>query len=89
MPYLVLGFKLTTMRDYKTILNFMADIYISAKPNFFYSEVVYFCSQNQGLQPFPLLSLSDIFVDQIDIKLIEEQSDGPNLMSSACFFFKS
>lgn len=77
------------MRDPKTILNLMADMYISAWPNFFYHEVVYFIADNKGFQRFPLLSLDDIFVDQIDIKLIEEQSEGPYINSLACFFFKS
>lgn len=86
---MVLVFKPFVMRDAKTILNLIADMYISAQPNFFYHEVVYFRANNQSLQRFPLLSLSDIFVDQIDIKLVEEQGEGPYIKSLACFFFKS
>lgn len=77
------------MRNAKTILNLMADIYISAWPNFFYHEVIYFSAPNKSLQHFPLLSLADIFVDQIDIKIVEEQGEGPYIKSRACFFFKS
>lgn len=77
------------MRDAKTILNLMADMYISAWPNFFYREVVYFGAYNKSLQRFSLLSLADIFVDQIDIKIVEEQGEGPYINSLACFFFKS
>jgi hypothetical protein len=50
---------------------------------------VYFRANNQSLQRFPLLNFSDIFVDQIDIKLVEEQGEGPYIKSFACFFFKS
>ena len=77
------------MGDAKTILNLIADMYISAHPNFFYREVVYFPPQNKSPYRFPQLGLSDVFVDQVDIKLVEEQTEGPYTDSLACFFFKS
>ena len=76
------------MRDAKTILNLIADIYISSNPNFFYNEVVYFPTKGYGERLSTFLKLSDIFIDQIDIKLVEEQSNDFGKNSSACFFFK-
>lgn len=76
------------MRDAKTILTLVADIYISNNPNFFYNEVVYFPIKSFGEKLSPFLRLSDIFIDQIDIKLVEEQSNDSGENSSACFFFK-
>ena len=77
------------MGDAKTIINLISDIYITEHPSFFYKEVVYFpaCKKLQKSRSF--ISLSDIFIDQIDIKLIEEQSDSNSGQSQACFFFKS
>lgn len=77
------------MRDINTILSLVADIHISANPNYFYNEVIYFPVLRgvSGVSPF--LTLSDIFIDQIDTKLVEEQSDDNVDSSSACFFFKN
>lgn len=77
------------MRDAKTILHLIADIFISTNPNFFYNEVIYFPARraDEGVSSF--LYLSDIFVDQIDMKLVEEQTDDFIEKSSACFYFKN
>ena len=77
------------MRDAQTILNLVADMYISTNPHFFYNEVIYFPARKYGDKLSPFLFLSDIFVDQIDIKLVEEQSEGSSESSMACFFFKN
>jgi hypothetical protein len=77
------------MSDAKSIIDLIGDIHISSNPNYFYKEVVFFPGQmhNQNLSTF--LCLSDIFVDQIDIKLIEEQSEKRCEETSACFFYKN
>ena len=77
------------MRDVKTILSLIEDVYISNHPNYFYKEVVYFSGRIYAKRVSPFLSLSDIFVDQIDIKLVEEQAEAKTFKSKACFFFKN
>lgn len=77
------------MRDAKTILNLIGDKYMSTHPNYFYKEVVYFSGRIYAVRVSPFLSLSDIFVDQIDIKLMEEQAEERPFSSKACFFFKN
>jgi hypothetical protein len=77
------------MRDAKTILNFIGDMYMTNHPNYFYKEVVYFSGRIYAQRVSPFLSLSDIFVDQIDIKLVEEQSPDKSSKTKACFFFKN
>jgi hypothetical protein len=77
------------MRDAKTILNLIVDIYMSKNPNYFYKEVVYFSGRIYTQRVSPFLCLSDIFVDQIDIKLFEEQGEDRPSNSKSCFFFKN
>lgn len=77
------------MKDINTILNLVADMHISANPNYFYNEVIYFPALKRVIPISPFLTLSDIFIDQIDTKLVEEQSDEIVDTSSACFFFKN
>jgi hypothetical protein len=62
---------------------------MSGNPNYFYQQVVYFPARKYGNKIPPFLSLADIFVDQIDTKLVEEQTDDSLNQSSACFFFKN
>lgn len=77
------------MKDINTILNLVADIHISANPNYFYNEVIYFPVKRSDSNLSPYISLSEVFIDQIDIKLVEEQSEDNRENSSACFFFKN
>jgi hypothetical protein len=77
------------MGDSKTILSLISDIYITEHPSFFYKEVVYFPAGKKVGMPSPFISLSEIFIDQIDTKLVEEQSENNVGQSQACFFFKS
>lgn len=79
------------MSNVKTILNLIEDIYMSNHPNYFYKEVVYFSGRIYAKRVSPFLCLSDIFVDQIDIKLMEEQAETKTktFNSKACFFFKN
>ncbi|MFO8021408.1 MAG: hypothetical protein R6U65_02990 [Perlabentimonas sp.] len=77
------------MHDAKTIINLIGEMYIEKNPNFFYSEVIYFPAIKNKKNILPYLNLSDIFIDQIDTKLVQEQSaDSPNDYN-ANFFFKS
>jgi hypothetical protein len=62
---------------------------MSGNPNYFYQQVVYFPARKYSNNTPPFLSLADIFVDQIDAKLVEEQTDNRLSQSSACFFFKN
>ncbi|MDD3567124.1 MAG: hypothetical protein PHT92_01870 [Bacteroidales bacterium] len=77
------------MKDAKTILSFIGDKHMADHPNYFYKQVVYFSGRIFAQRVSPFLSLSDIFVDQIDIKLVEEQSNEKSAKSKACFFFKN
>lgn len=77
------------MHDAKTIINLIGEMYLEKNPNFFYNEVIYFPAIKNARSILPYLNLSDIFIDQIDIKLVQEQSaDSPNDYN-ANFFFKS
>ena len=62
---------------------------MTSHPNYFYKEVVYFSGRIYDPRVSPFLTLSDIFVDQIDIKLFEESSEVKPLVTKACFFFKN
>lgn len=77
------------MRDAKTIIDLISDQYMASHPNYFYKEVVYFSGRIYDPRVSPFLSLSDIFVDQIDIKLVEESAVSKSFTSKACFFFKN
>ena len=77
------------MGDAKTIINLIGDIYMLNNPNFFYNEVVYFPIEQKPRGASPFLTLSDIFIDQIDVKLVEEQSADSSTDFTANFFFKS
>jgi len=58
-------------------------------PYFFYREVIFF-NLEEPINPHPeFLSFYDMFVRQVDIKLLEEQSEDKLKRTKACFFFKS
>jgi len=92
-PYIV--FNLITsnltpiMRDSKMMLGLVCDMFIAANPNYFYQQVIYFPFYKGMRSNPPYLCLSDIFIDQVDIKLVEEQSENKSINSAACFFFKN
>ncbi|HZJ73745.1 MAG TPA: hypothetical protein VFC87_02970 [Perlabentimonas sp.] len=77
------------MLDSKAIVNLVSDQYMSSHPNYFYKEVVYFSGRIYDPRVSPFLSLSDIFVDQIDMKLVEESLVKKPVVTKACFFFKN
>jgi len=58
-------------------------------PYFFYKEVIFFNLEEPIKVDPALLTFYDMFVRQVDIKLIEEQSEESLRRSRACFFFKS
>lgn len=62
---------------------------MSSNPNFFYKEVVYFPRESDYLSNAPFINFNDILVDQIDVRLIEQDVESQLERSSACFFFKS
>ncbi|MDY0200137.1 MAG: hypothetical protein WC951_01625 [Bacteroidales bacterium] len=84
-----LGLVCNDMRNAKTIVNLISDQYMISHPNYFYKEVVYFSGRIYDPKVSPFLSLSDIFVDQIDIKLVEESAISKKITTKACFFFKN
>ncbi|HOP04421.1 MAG TPA: hypothetical protein PL017_08225 [Tenuifilaceae bacterium] len=77
------------MRNTKNILYLVGDIYMTSNPHFFYQEVIYFPAKKSEVAVSPFIKLSEIFIDQIDLKLLEEHSDEKLTESSACFFFKN
>jgi len=51
---------------------------------------VVFFNLEEPIRPNPeFLSFYDMFVRQVDIKLLEEQSEDDLKRTKACFFFKS
>ncbi len=72
-----------------TILSLVSDRYMLANPHFFYKEIVCFPNEAEYLSHKPFINFNDILVDQIDIRLIEQDVDNDLSGSSACFFFKS
>jgi len=62
---------------------------MSDNPNFFYREAIYFPAKKGEQSIFPFLRFADIFIDQIDLKLVEEHAEETLDKSLACFFFKS
>lgn len=72
-----------------TILSLVSDKYMLQNPHFFYKEVVYFPNEAEYLSHKPFINFNDILVDQIDIRLIEQDVDDDLSGSAACFFFKS
>ena len=77
------------MRRVKTILNLIGDLYIMGHPHFFYQQVIYFPDTSKGNKLNAQIALADIFIDQIDRKLIEEEQEKMLTATTACFFFKS
>ncbi len=73
----------------KTILNQVSDMYMAANPNFFYSQSVFFPVYICTDFPEPFISIYHIQVDQIDIRIMEQDGESDSTTSRACFFFKS
>lgn len=77
------------MRDTKAMVDRICSNYMMHNPYFFYREVIFF-NLEEPIKSIPsLLSFYDMFVRQVDIKLLEEQSEDNLKRTRACFFFKS
>ena len=77
------------MRSTKSVVNLVGDWYLAHNPNFFYRDVVFFYMLQTRKKNQQFLSFYDLFVQQIDVKLLEEQSYEPITRSHACLFFKN
>jgi hypothetical protein len=77
------------MRTLNSLANQVGNIFMSHNPYFFYREVIFFNLEIPEKTDSSLLSFYEIFVQQVDIKLLEEQSEEEYQRSRACFFFKS
>jgi len=62
-------------------------IYMNADPYWFYNLVIFFDEDNQHLLPRGMLSFYNLFVDQLDLKLYEEQVTHKLSKSHSCFFY--
>ncbi|NOU19475.1 MAG: hypothetical protein HOO91_18120 [Bacteroidales bacterium] len=77
------------MKKTKTLVDRICSSYMMHNPYFFYREVIFF-NLEEPIRPNPeFLSFYDMFVRQVDIKLLEEQSEEDLRRTKACFFFKS
>ena len=77
------------MRNTKTLVDRVCNKYMMHNPYFFYREVIFFNLEKPIKSNPSLLSFYDLFVRQVDIKLLEEQTDDNLNRTKACFFFKS
>lgn len=77
------------MRNSKTLIDRVCNRYMMHNPYFFYREVVFFNLEEPTKTASEFLSFYDMFVRQVDIKLLEEQSEDNLRRTKACFFFKS
>ena len=77
------------MRNARTLVDRVCNKYMMHNPSFFYREVIFF-NIDEPIKVNPsILSFYDLFVRQVDIKLLEEQSEESLKRTKACFFFKS
>lgn len=70
-------------------VDIVGEFLMKNNPYWFNFEVIFFDIDNQDIYPDGFLSFYQIFVDQLDIKLYEEQMDDSLSSSNACFYFKS
>ncbi|MCB8963615.1 MAG: hypothetical protein H6536_01060 [Bacteroidales bacterium] len=62
---------------------------MASNPYWFNNQVVYFEDDNRSKYSEEMIPFYDIFVEQLDVKLYEEQLEDALTSTSACFFFKS
>jgi len=77
------------MRNTKTLVDRVCSKYMMHNPYFFYREVIFFNLEEPIKSNPSLLSFYDLFVRQVDVKLLEEQTEENLKRTKACFFFKS
>lgn len=70
-------------------VSLVGELLMTSNPYWFNHQVVFFEDDNPRIYPKGIISFYDVFVDQLDIKLYEEQFDESLSSSNACFFFKS
>jgi hypothetical protein len=88
LPNLIVEIK-QFMRNTKTLVDRVCNRYMMHNPYFFYREVIFFNLEEPPKPDQEFLSFYDMFVRQVDIKLLEEQSDEALKRTKASFFFKS
>jgi len=77
------------MRNTKTLVDRVCNRYMMHNPYFFYREVIFFNLEEPVKSDQEFLSFYDMFVRQVDVKLLEEQSEDTLRRTKASFFFKS
>jgi hypothetical protein len=77
------------IRKTKREADHVCDVLMNTNPYFFYKEVIFFNLEEPAPVDSTFLTFYEIFVRQVDIKLLEELSDENLHRSKACFFFKS
>ncbi len=77
------------MRNTKTLVDRVCNRHMMHNPYFFYREVIFFNLEEPTKPNQEFLSFYDMFVRQVDIKLLEEQSEESLRRTKASFFFKS
>lgn len=70
-------------------LSLVGELLMTSNPYWFYHQVVFFENDVPVKKEDDIISFYEIFTDQLDIKLYEEQIDESLSSSCACFFFKS
>ncbi|MGE0076867.1 MAG: hypothetical protein AB7S48_03315 [Bacteroidales bacterium] len=70
-------------------VSLVGELLMTSNPYWFNNQVVFFEDDNQSQYSEDYISFYNIFVDQLDIKLYEEQLDDFLTCTSACFFFRS
>ncbi len=75
-------------KTYKQV-SLVGELLMTNNPYWFNNHVVFFEDDNHDQYPEGMISFYEIFVEQLDIKLYEEQFEDSLTSSSACFFFRS
>lgn len=70
-------------------VSLVGDYLMTSNPYWFNHQVVFFDEDYLEKHANENVSFYDIFVEQLDLKLYEEQFEEKLTSSNACFFFKS
>lgn len=70
-------------------VSLVGELLMTSNPYWFNHQVVFFENDAPVEKINELISFYEVFIDQLDIKLYEEQFDESLSSSNACFFFKS
>ncbi len=69
------------------VVDYVGRIHMNTDPFWFYNLVIFFDEDNQTRLSEGMLSFYHLFVDQLDMKLYEEQIPQSINTSRACFFY--